>query len=85
MTSIEAARKVVSEKQCHLLRPRKDSAGEYDAKSYDCGSKRGWFYLDLFSASAIVNVHDALSEQNRAKFAAMPLPKMASVAFKLIK
>lgn len=41
--------------------------------------------VDLFSASAIVAVYDALSEGNRAKFAAMPAPKMAAVAFKLVK
>ena len=39
--------------------------------------------IDLFSAGAIVAVYDALNEVNRAKFAAMPAPKMAAVAFKL--
>lgn len=85
MTNIEVARKVVAEKQAHLFRERKDATGQYDAKSYDGGSKRGWVILDGFTASAIVQVHDALNEQNRAKYAAMPIQKMAAVAFKLMK
>ncbi|HUU93200.1 MAG TPA: hypothetical protein VM238_18555 [Phycisphaerae bacterium] len=40
--------------------------------------------IDLFTASAIVAVHDRLNEQNRAKFANMPAPKMGLLAFKLI-
>ncbi len=41
--------------------------------------------LDLFSASAICAVYDGLNEENREKFAAMPINKMAVVAFKLLK
>lgn len=41
--------------------------------------------VDLFSASAIIAVYDALSEANQVKYRAMPIHKMASVAFKLIK
>jgi hypothetical protein len=41
--------------------------------------------IDLFSASAICKVYDALSSVNQSKFAAMPAPKMALIAFKLIK
>lgn len=40
--------------------------------------------VDLFSASAIVAVHDACTETNRAKFLALPVVKMARVAFKCI-
>jgi len=40
--------------------------------------------VDLFSASAIVKVHDALNEANKLKFNALPIGRMASVAFKLI-
>lgn len=85
MDAIEAARKVVEDKSCYLLRSRKDQPGQFDAKPYGTGNKRGWFYLDLFTASHIVAVHDNLNEVNRAKFAALPLPKMASVAFKVLK
>lgn len=36
--------------------------------------------VDLFTASAIVKVYDALNETNKAKFAALPVRRMASVA-----
>lgn len=41
--------------------------------------------VDGFSASAIIAVYDALNPANQAKFAALPIAKMASVAFKLVK
>jgi hypothetical protein len=41
--------------------------------------------VDSFSASAIVAVYDALNEDNRAKFCALPIGKMARIAFKLLK
>ena len=41
--------------------------------------------IDLFSASAIIKVYDALNETNRSKFAGMPAPAMADMAFKLLK
>ena len=40
--------------------------------------------MDLFSASAIVKVYDALNAANRAKFAAFTAPVMAGIAFKLV-
>ena len=39
--------------------------------------------VDLFSASAIVRVAEKLSPENLEKFMAMPVRKMATVAFKL--
>lgn len=41
--------------------------------------------VDLFTASAITQVHDAISEENRLKYIAMPVAKMASIAFQLMK
>jgi hypothetical protein len=84
MSAIEAARKVRDEKQCHLLRPRLNEPGQFDAKPYGAGSKRGWFYLDLFTASAMVAVSEALNDENRKNFEALPILKMARVAMKLI-
>ena len=40
--------------------------------------------VDLFSASAIVAVHDACTDANRAKLLTLPLARMASLAFKCI-
>jgi hypothetical protein len=39
--------------------------------------------IDLFTASAILQVHDALSPANRAKYVALPISRMATVAFQL--
>jgi hypothetical protein len=41
--------------------------------------------VDLFSASAVVQVYDALNPDNQKKYAAMPASKMAAVAFQLMK
>lgn len=41
--------------------------------------------LDMFSASAIVKVYDALSDGNKAKMVKQPLPKMIDIVFKLIR
>ena len=40
--------------------------------------------VDLFSASAIVKVYDAINEVNRVKFERLPIGKMARVALQLI-
>jgi len=40
--------------------------------------------VDLFTASAIIQVYDKLNDQNKAKLAAMPVPKIAAVVWKLI-
>lgn len=45
----------------------------------------GGLQCDLFTASAIVGVYDALGEEARAKFSAMGLLKGQAVAFKLIE
>jgi len=39
--------------------------------------------VDRFSASAIVQVYDALSEKNKANYLTMSVRRMAEVAFKI--
>lgn len=41
--------------------------------------------VDLFSASAIVKVYDAINDANKAKFVQLPVARMASVAMSLLK
>lgn len=85
MTGIALAQKVVAEGTCHLARPRIGEPGQYDAKPFTTGgNKRGWFYLDLFTSSAITKVHKALNETNQEKFAGLPIEKMARVAMQLV-
>ena len=85
MTTIQAAQAVKESGSCHLIRPRKDTPGQYDAKPYGGGSKRGWTYLDSFTASAICAVWEALNEVNREKYGRMPIQLAASFAFKHVK
>ena len=40
--------------------------------------------LDGYSASAIVQVYDALGKDNKEKYQSMPITKMADVAFRLL-
>jgi hypothetical protein len=43
------------------------------------------YLVDGFTASGLVQVYDALSEENRAKFAALPLPQMVDVMWRLVE
>ncbi len=83
MTAIEVAQ-LVKEHGCQVFRPTKDQPGQYDAKPFYSGNKRGWVALDSFSASAILVVYNALNETNRASYTAIPLIGMAKLAFKLL-
>lgn len=40
-------------------------------------------YVDMFSASVIVQIYDLLNAENQAKLMALPLKKAATVCFKL--
>jgi hypothetical protein len=40
--------------------------------------------IDLFSASTIVQVFDALSKANQDKFSNLPAPRMAQIAFEVM-
>ncbi len=40
--------------------------------------------VDLFTASVVCQVYDALNDENKAKLAACPWPKMADIALKLV-
>ncbi len=47
--------------------------------------KRGGIMLDLFTASAMVTVYDALNDANKAKVNAMDVRVAANICMKLIK
>lgn len=84
MKGIEVARKVVAEKSAYLVRPMKGHEGQYDAKPWS-GNKRGWMFVDLFSASTLVAVYDAINAEDQAKLDSFELPKAIAIAFKLLK
>ncbi len=76
---------IVAEKSAKLIRPKKDNPGQYDYKELFTGSKKGWAIFDLFTASAVKAVWDALSPANRDKLNNMPPLKVSAVWFKLLK
>jgi len=41
--------------------------------------------VDVYTASAIIKVFDAINAKNKIKFIALPIPRMASIAFSLLK
>jgi hypothetical protein len=42
-------------------------------------------HMDLYTASAVMEVYDKLSEANKAKFAAMPIGRMVDITWKLFE
>jgi hypothetical protein len=52
-----------------------------EAKQY---AKIDGIMVDLFSASAIINVYDNINEANQTKYRGLPVYKMADIAFKLM-
>lgn len=40
--------------------------------------------VDVVTANAILTIYDAINETNKAKFIALPIDKMASVAWKFL-
>lgn len=85
MKFIDCAKMVVNESQCMLIRARKDSPGEYDYKEAFQGKKKGWVYLDGFTSSAVVQIHNALNDTNKIKFESLPAMKAIDVTWRLIK
>ena len=41
--------------------------------------------VDMFSASAVIKVYDAINKSNKEKFSKLSLPKMVNVAFTVMK
>lgn len=83
MNTIQAAEEV-QKNGVSLLRLRKDAKADYDVKPAFTGKKKGWFYLDSFTASAIIAVYNALNETNKEKIKNTPIEKVADWSFKFI-
>jgi hypothetical protein len=73
----------VKENGCSLIRARKGT-NEYDCKIYTSGSKRGWTYLDGFTASAVLSIYNNLGEENKLKYANTPALSAINIAWKII-
>lgn len=84
MNAVEVARLVRDSGSAHQIRPRKDGQG-YDCKPIFTGKSRGWTFVDIMTAGAIMAVYEALSEPNRAKLEALPIDKAARICFKFVR
>lgn len=88
MKLYDACKQVMETKSLHLVRLRKrQEEGEplqYDAKPWE-GNKRGWVLLDLFTASVVCRVYEAINEANKAKLDRLPVQKAVDVCYQLVK
>jgi hypothetical protein len=90
MTTTEIITAVTTE-GCKLVRLAKvehvkGQPWQYDVKDAFTGNKKkGWFYFDAFTASAMKAVHDALSPENQAKFDTINLPTLVDFTWKHVK
>lgn len=73
---LEAARQVVRERHCCRVHPETCTVVPDD--------KRGGILLDLYSASALTRVYDALKPANQAKMLKLALPQAVDVAFSIL-
>ena len=80
MTVYEIARKTQDE-GAQLLKHREGN--QYNCKPMGTGNNRGWTIIDSFTGSAIVQIHDALSLENQAKYMNLPLTDLIDVTWKL--
>ena len=73
-----------------LIRPRKEehvkgTPYEYDCKEAFTGSKKGWIYVDSFTASAMKRVFNALSIENQAKYNNIHFQRLVDFTWKSTK
>ena len=90
MSWLDSARRIVEQHQYEVLDPETgDPVPTEWVESEEGGDTLAavdgkGILLDAFSASIMVQIHDGLSEENRAKYAAMPLPRAHNVAMNIL-
>jgi len=82
-------KEIVETKGCVLIRPRKEehvkgTPWQYDLKGPFQGNKHGWTLLDLFTASAMLNVYNALKDENKTKFNQLHINTLVNFTWKQI-
>jgi len=85
MTLTQVCSKIVTDKTAMCIRSRKDAPQQYDVKPMFTGNKHGWTLLDLFTASAINSVANAINDINRDKLNSLPPLRAAEICFSLLK
>jgi hypothetical protein len=82
MTNIEVCQDVMNNGFAYI-RDTPNVRGSYDLKR--TGKTKGWVLLDAFSASAVVAVYNALSEENKTKITRIPILKLINFCFGQVK
>ena len=83
MTALETIREA-KENGCQLVRPRKDQPLQYDCKFFAVGGKKkGWIYLDSFTASHVTNVYNAVKPEYQEKLSKLSLLRLIDVCWKV--
>lgn len=84
----DACKQVMLSQSMHLVRVSKQQeAGgpiNYDVKPWE-GNKRGWTLLDVFTASAVSKVYDAVNDKNKDALDRLSLRSAVNVCFKMLK
>ena len=89
MKASEIVNHIVNTKSVALVRARKEEhikgqPIQYDIKESFTGKKKGWFYFDLFTASAVQQVFNAIKPENQKRFDCLPLPRLVDITWQLI-
>ena len=58
---------------------------EYDVKSGFTGKKKGWVWLDTFTASAMKAIYEVLNPESQEKYDCLPLTAIINFTWKHIK
>ena len=90
MTISEIVRQIVADKGTRMIRPRKEvhirgTPWQYDMKDLFTGNKGGWVFVDLFTASAMTAIYNALSDENKGKFDLIPLAQLIDFTWRNVK
>jgi len=78
---IDAARNVVKNKQYVYINVKTNEFSNDD----EYKKKKGWVLLDLFTASAMVQIYDALKDKaNKEKYGNMNIAQAVDITWKLV-
>jgi hypothetical protein len=86
----EIIQKVVDEKTALLIREKeemhleKGAPFKYDVKYFD-DTNEGWIIMDLFTASAMLTVYKAISDQHKQKYDCLNLYRLLDFTWRNVK
>ena len=65
-----------------MIRPSAETPGQYDlCEPFENG--KGWTWLDAVTANVVCQVHDAISQDQREKFEALPAKVILDFCWKI--